>query len=458
VPKLPDFRRHPSSFQVQYRNPNDLKSYAGNARSHSPGQLAKLAASMSAYGFIAPAIINEAGEIIAGHGREAAKNLGLTEIPCVIVRLSEAKQRGYRLADNRIAELASWDIDLLEGELQALSALDLDFSIESTGFEIGEIEELAGVGQRARSGGAADDVLPLTADLPNVSRVGDLWLLGKHRLLCADAYSRAGFDRVLAGELAQLVFTDLPDADAIHGLPYKLKRAHHLDASRATREICDDERLKYLHTLCAHLAAVSTNGSLHFLCTGWQHAKPLLIAGDRIYSELVDLCLWNKPTSEIGTLYRSEHEFICVWKAGTAPHFCDRKRSRSRTNLWTYPSTHDPEARLNEQREVHFPVKPVALVADAIRDCSRRGGLVLDPFAGSGTTLIAAEKNGRKAAAIELDPRRVDVAVRRWQSITGKVAIHADTGTSFVEMEQHHTGAAKTQLENDRQTRGSENG
>jgi DNA modification methylase len=408
---------------------------------------------MSCFGFVSPALINANAEIIAGHARvEAAKALGLKRIPCIRVEhLSKAQEKAYRLADNRLAELATWDHDLLAKELQVLTEMDLDFSIEDIGFNTAEFDLIIEGDDRKQRPDPADEVPPPVVDRPAVAQAGDLWQLGPHGLFCGDARDARSFERLMGAEKAQIGFADPPYNVPIHGHASGLGRTRHREFAMAAGEMSSNEYLDFLESSCANLVAFTVDGAIHFICMDWRHAKPLLIAGERVYSELKNICVWNKDNGGMGSLYRSKHEFIFVFKAGTAPHINNIELGRSgryRTNVWDYPGVNSFRNGRDDELAMHPTVKPVALVADAIRDCSKRGGIVLDPFAGSGTTLIAAEKTGRRAAAIELDPLYVDTAIRRWQAFTGKPAIHAETGLSFAEAERSSSPAVNASSEN----------
>jgi DNA modification methylase len=424
-----------------------LEPYAGNARAHPRRQIQRLCASISYFGFVMPALINATGVIVAGHARvQAAKILELDRIPCIRVEhLSDAQQRAYRLADNRLAEAATWDSDLLSQELRALAELDLDFSIESTGFDTAEIDLILEESEQKRTADPADTVPPLATGRPAIARLGDLWVLGKNKLFCGDAREAGSYRRLMNGDEAQIVFADPPYNLPIDGHVSGLGRTRHREFPMATGEMSPGEYARFLESICANLVAFTVDGSIHFICMDWRHAGALLTAGTPVYSELKNICVWNKDNGGMGSLYRSKHELVFVWKAGTAPHINNIELGRSgryRTNVWDYAGVNSFRAGRDDDLAMHPTVKPVALVADAIRDCSRRGSIVLDPFAGSGTTLIAAEKTGRRAVAIELDPLYVDTAIRRWQVFTGKPAIHAGTGKSFAETEDHHADTA----------------
>jgi len=439
--KCPPAVRTPiSKGQVELLPIAAVRPYPGNARLHPPDQVRRLKRSIQRFGMPVPIIVSADDEIIAGHARfAAAKQLGWDRVPCLrIEHLSAAQERAYRVADNRISELASWDRDLLIREFTELIELDLEFDLEDTGFKVSELDLIIEEPRSRRGRDYADAIPRVAPDIPLVTRLGDLWLLGPHQLLCGDPRRPADFERLLRGEKAQLVFTDLPYGVPVAGDAPGLERLHHGTMQMAGAEMIEAYRA-LLASAYANLIAFSTDGAIHFCCTDWRHVHAALDAGLPLYSELKNICVWNQDTGGRGPLYRQKYEFILVWKAGDGPDVNNNERGRSRSgraNVWDYARVESSRSGRKEERAPHPPVKPVALVADAIRDCSKSASLVLDPFAGSGTTLIAAEKTGRRAAAIEFDPGKVDTAVRRWQSHTRASAIHADTGLSFAEMER----------------------
>ena len=363
----------------------------------------------------------------------AARLLGLTEVPVIrLEHMSAAEKRAYVLADNRLAELAGWDEALLALELSELSGLDLEFDLTVTGFAVAEIDLLIESDQG--SDPAADAVPPLELQMPPVSRLGDLWQLGPHRLLCGDSRDAAALARLMDGRLAQMVFADPPYNVPIDGHVSGLGRHRHAEFAMASGEMSESEFAEFLVQTLGNLAQHSQDGAIHFICMDWRHLLPLLTAGRRIYAELKNLCVWGKTNAGMGSLYRSQHELIAVFKHGTGPHINNvelGRYGRYRTNLWTYAGANTLKAERDEELSMHPTVKPADLVADAIRDCSRRSGRILDGFAGSGTTLIAAEVTGRRGCALEIDPRYVDVAVKRWEAFTGDAAVQAETGLSF---------------------------
>jgi DNA modification methylase len=390
--------------------------------------------------------VDDAKQIIAGHGRvEAAKLLGIDAVPTVrLSHLSEAEKRAYVLADNKLAEKAGWDRELLAIELQGLIELDVD--VELTGFEMAEIDLILEEAREA-SGNASgpDDAVPEPLLSPAVSQTGDLWLLGSHHLLCGDARDQAAYDQLLAGAKAEFVFTDPPYNVAIDGHVCGLGRIHHREFAMGRGEMSEAEFTAFLKTVFALLAENSIDGSIHQVCMDWRHVWEMLEAGRTAYSELKNLCVWNKTNAGMGSFYRSKHELVFIWKSGTAAHLNNfelGQHGRHRSNVWDYPGVNTMRAGRLEELAMHPTVKPVALVADAIKDCSRRGGLVLDPFCGSGTILIGAERTGRKARALEIDPIYVDVAVRRWQAYAGKSAILAGSSETFETTAERRAKAA----------------
>jgi DNA modification methylase len=434
-----------SALSITYRNVSELKPYARNARTHSRAQIKQIAESIKRFGFTNPILIDDEDQIIAGHGRAAAaKLLGHSEIPTVrLSHLSVAERRAYILADNRLAEKAGWDREILAIELQGL--IDQDFEVELTGFEMGEIDVILEEAEEAkREASGPEDEIPEPLAGPTVSQPGDLWILGGHRLLCADARETSSYDRLLNGEKAEFAFTDPPYNVPIDGHVCGLGRIRHRDFAMGCGEMSRDGFTSFLANAFSHLVAHTRDGSIHQICMDWRHVGEMVTASNQVYSELKNLCVWNKTNAGMGSFYRSKHELVFVWKSGTAPHINNfelGQHGRTRTNVWDYAGVNTMRPGRLEELAMHPTVKPVGLVSDAIKDCSRRGGLVLDPFCGSGTVLIASERTGRKARALEIDPTYVDVAVRRWQTYTGKPAVHARDSETFELVAEHRAAA-----------------
>ena len=289
----------------------------------------------------------------------------------------------------------------------------------------------------------SEDAVPPFAQQTAVSEPGDLWQLGNHVLACGDARDDATYALLMGAQKAQFVFTDPPYNVPIDGHVCGLGQIEHKDFAMGCGEMSADAFTAFLasvfETLCRH----SVDGSIHQVCIDWRHMREMLDAGYAHYSELKNLCVWNKGNAGMGSFYRSKHELIFAWKHGTAPHvnnFELGQHGRHRTNVWDYDGVNTLRPGRMDELAMHPTVKPVALVADAMKDCSRRGGIVLDPFCGSGTVLIAAERTGRKARAVEIDPHYVDVAVRRWEQFTGKTAVLAPLGETFEEASEMRLG------------------
>ncbi|MGE0409900.1 MAG: site-specific DNA-methyltransferase [Amphiplicatus sp.] len=422
-----------TSLSIEYRALSALKPYANNPRTHSKEQVRLIAKSIEAFGWTNPVLIDDEGVVIAGYGRiEAAKLLGFAEVPTIrLSAMSPAQKRAYVIADNRLAERAGWDRELLKIELQGLLEMDFEFSIETIGFETAEIDLL--LGEKTLD---ADDDVPPVDDAPPTSIAGDLWLLGEHRLYCGDALDPESYEKVLGNEKARAVFTDPPYNVRIDGHVSGLGRVRHDEFVMASGEMNEDEFARFLKRVFDNLAAFTVDGAIAFVCMDWRHAHEMLVAGRAAFSELKNICVWNKTNGGMGSLYRSKHEFVFVFKNGAAPHINNvelGRFGRYRTNVWDYAGSNSfGDSRLEDLAD-HPTVKPVALVADAIKDVTQRGDLVLDPFCGSGSTLIAAGRSGRRAAAIELDPKFVDVAIRRFEKATGVSAIHSESGKTFNE-------------------------
>jgi DNA modification methylase len=424
--------------QIEMLAVRALRPYPRNARTHSKKQIRQIASSIQRFGFTNPILVDDEKQIIAGHGRvQAAKLLGLEEVPTVrLSHLSEIDKRAYILADNRLAEMAGWDREVLAIELQAL--LDLNFEVELTGFQTGVIDLILDEAREATgpASGPEDERPEYGAGSPT-SRPGDLWMLGHHRLLCGDARDPGAYADLLGGSKAEFVFTDPPYNVPIDGHVCGLGRIRHGNFAMGCGEMSEAEFGDFLEAVFTQLATNTVDGSIHQICMDWRHMPEMLAAGRSVYSELKNLCVWNKTNAGMGTFYRSKHELVFVWKNGTAPHinsFELGQHGRSRSNVWDYAGVNSLKAGRLEELAMHPTVKPVALAADAIKDCSRRNSLVLDPFAGSGTVLIAAERTGRRSRALEIDPGYVDVAVKRWQDYTGKVAVLAANDRTFEEV------------------------
>lgn len=426
-----------SDLKIVYQDLSVLKARARNPRTHSEKQIGQIANSISAFGFTNPVLVDGANTIIAGHGRvEAAKRLGMRQVPTVrFDHMTPAQIRAYVITDNKLAENAGWDEDILAIELQELS-LEQDIDLTVTGFETAEIDLLIG-GLEGAVADEADEVPDVDRKAPAVARRGDIWMIGDHRLACGDSLEAKICSALLGDSRAQMVFVDPPYNVRIEGHVSGLGQVKHREFAMASGEMTAETFTAFLHDAFANLARFSSDGSIHFVCMDWRHIGEVMQASAGIYAEFKNLCVWAKTNAGMGSLYRSQHELVFVFKNGTEPHINNvelGRHGRYRTNIWSYAGANSFGKTRDEELSMHPTVKPVALVADAIMDCSRRGGIVLDTFAGSGTTLIAAEKTGRRGYGVELDVHYVDTIIKRFKSVYGLEAIHEKTGLGFDEL------------------------
>ena len=422
--------------QIKQVSPHGLKANPHNARRHSGKQINQISDSILAFGFVVPIVVDENNTILLGHGRlAAALKLGLDAVPVIVVEeLSDAKKRALLLADNKITENAGWDRKQLSIELPELTELllaeDLDISV--TGFGPVEVDQIA-IDFEESTSDPEDHVVEswLTGDL--VSQRGDLWRLGDHRLLCGDARSTDDVKFLMAGARASAGFLDPPYNRVIQKMVGR-GRIKYAEFRMGSGELSVTEFINFLKQTLENAASTSREGAIHFVCMDWRHIVELIQAGADIYGEMLNLVVWVKTTPGQGSFYRSAHELIGVFRVGDAPHLNNvelGKHGRSRSNVWRYPGANTFRAGRMEDLAAHPTVKPVAMIADARKDCTRRGDIVLDIFAGSGTTLLAAERVGRRAYALEIEPKYVDVAIRRWQAFTRRDAVHAESHKTF---------------------------
>ena len=420
---------------IIYERLDALVPSSANARTHSPKQIRQIAASIETFGFTNPVLIDGERRILAGHGRvAAARQLGLSEVPCRrIEHMTEAEKRAYVIADNRIAENAGWDRDILAIELAALADACLDFELGVLGFDAGEIDLIIEEAEPDEGGDPADETLPKLAER-KITRPGDLWQLGPHRILCGDVRDEATLEALMQGERARMVFADPPYNVPVHGHVCGSGAIRHREFAMASGEMDAAGFTRFLQDAFGAFVRASVDGSIHYVCMDWRHMAEIHAAGQGVYTELKNLIVWVKDNGGMGSFYRSRHELIFVFKAGRAPHvnsFGLGAGGRYRTNVWEYRGITSGGAGRLEQLALHPTVKPVAMIADAMRDCSERGDIVLDGFGGSGSTLIAAERTGRKARLMEIDPVYVDRTIQRWQAVSHDGAVLVATGETF---------------------------
>lgn len=425
---------------INYTKTKDIKAYAQNPRIHQKKQVQQLVNSIENFKFNNPILIDENNEIIAGHGRLlAAKELKLDEVPTIkLSHLDEAQKRAYRIADNKLTENGQWDIDLLKLEFSEIEKLNLDFSLELTGFDVADIDVIldSSLTEKEVKLDEKANAVPFIKENEIVSKLGDIWQLGKHRIICGNSLEKEYFEKLFENKKADMIFTDPPYNVKVDGHVCGLGKVKHKEFKMASGEMSQNEFQDFLTNNFNLLKEFSKNGSLHYICMDWRHIKEISNAGDEVFDELKNLCVWNKDNGGMGSLYRSKHELIFIFKNGNASHKNNVElgsHGRYRTNIWDYPGVNSFGGDKNKLN-MHPTVKPVEMVKDAILDATNRSDIVLDTFLGSGTTLIATEKSNRTCYGMELEPVYVDTAIRRWQDLTGKAAIHLQSGKSYREM------------------------
>jgi DNA modification methylase len=421
--------------EVTYLRTTSLKPDPRNPRVHSDKQVRQIAQSIESFGFNVPLLIDDRQQVIAGHGRlMAARKMGWDTVPTIkLGHLSEPQRAAFLIADNRLTENGSWNERMLGEQLKILSELELDFDLEAIGFEVPEIDLLID-GLNTVTEAAPDDRWPEPSG-PAVTVPGDLWQLGKHRVLCGNSLTTESYERLMQGERADLVITDPPYNVVIDGHASGNGAIHHREFAMASGEMSSVEFTDFLRKAMIAARDHSTAGSLAYYFMDFRHMREILSAGHEAYTELLNLCVWAKSNGGMGSFYRSAHELVFLFKNGQGSHRNNvqlGKFGRNRTNVWNYPGA-NTFSRSDEGNllALHPTPKPVAMIADAIKDCTARGDLVLDPFLGSGTAVIAAERSGRRCYGLELDPLYVDTIIRRWQRHTKLDAIHTESGETF---------------------------
>ena len=416
-----------NELQVERWSLDRLIPYARNVRTHSDEQVAQIAASLVEFGFTNPCLVDEQGVLIAGHGRVlAARRLGLDVVPVIVLsHLSDAQKKAYRIADNKLALNAGWNDELLRLEMEELQTFDFDLGL--TGFGTEELDTLLGSagedGDGAGGDSADEDAAPEPPAEP-VPRPGDLWVLGRHRLLCGDATVATDVGRLLAGAVPHLMVTDPP-----YGVSYdpSWRNEAGVSSTNRTGKVANDDRADWREAWALFPGEVAYvwHAAVHARVV----AESLEVCGFVVRSQII----WSKPRFVLGRGdYHWQHEpcWYAVRKGGTG-HW---QGARDQATVWPIASGEDDGAT------VHGTQKPVACMRRPIENNSEEGDCVYEPFSGSGTTLIAAERTGRRCFAIELDPRYVDVAITRWQTLTGGTAILEGENQSFDEIAAGRAG------------------
>ena len=425
--------------QIEYLPTSSLLANELNPKQHPDRQISALARGIAEFGFVSPIIVDEANRIVAGHGRVlAAQKVGMEEVPAVrLEHLSQHQLRGLMLADNRLAELGTVDQQLLAENLKLLTVDGLNLDLEAaTGFTMGEIDVILEESGKPEEIDPDDHAAGPEQGLA-VNRPGDLWDLGgRHRLICGSSLEPEVWSQLMAGEKAAMSCSDFPYNVKIRG--NVSRRANAREFAMASGEMDRDEFTEFEESVFRLIAAHSHPASIHFAFTDWRHLIEMQIAGEAVFSQLKNVVIWDKGRGSMGSLYRSSHEMVFVWKLGRG-----RSRNnvelgrwgRNRENIWRYPGVgtfrHSDEGDL---LALHATPKPVRMIADAVLDVSARGDIVIDAFLGSGTTIIAAERVGRRCFGVEIDPHFADVIVRRFERHSGDAAVHLPTGRTFAEI------------------------
>jgi len=431
-----------NTLKVDYLKLDDISKYQRMLKKPKVKQAEKAKRFLREFGFIMPIAIDKNQIIVIGEiFFAAARELGYDSLPVVLIdHLSEAQIKALRIAYDRIHEDAEWDRAALRLEFEELQILIPDMDLTLTGFDMPEIEAVLNFDIEA-------DTDPLNA-IPDIDekharvKAGDLYKLGDHMLYCGDALEPKSYEVLLGGRKADMVFTDAPYNVRIDGHVGNSGSIQHREFVMASGEMSTDEFTVFLSRAHHEMVEHCRDGAILFSCMDWRHMEEMLAAARKNSLEFKNLCVWAKDNGGMGSLYRSQHELVFVFKKDKGKHVNNvelGQHGRYRTNVWTYPGVNSFAGEGNDSLKLHPTVKPVAMVADAMLDCSNRGDVILDPFGGSGTTLIAAEKTKRKAAVIELDPLYCDVIIKRWEEMTGQTA-QLINGAEALDAEVSHGG------------------
>ncbi|MFO1260771.1 MAG: site-specific DNA-methyltransferase [Sphingomonadaceae bacterium] len=422
---------------IVQRAPAELKAFPNTPRKHSQKQITQMIGSLRRFGATRPVLITPDDEIVCGHAVvEAARQMKLPTIPTIcITEMSEAEIRAYRIADNKLGEGSSWDLSVLGEELSVIIEDEEGIlGLEALGFEIAEAEViLEGIAEPQRD---AAETVPAPKAVA-ITRVGDIWVLGEHKLFCGSCLDSQSWELLMGAEKGNVAFCDPPYNVPVAGHVSGLGKKVHSEFAMASGEMSSEEFIAFNRDWLEKTTAHMTNGAVIAACMDWRHIFELESAIRAIGLERLNLCVWNKTNGGMSSLWRSKHELVYIAKVGTAPHINNvqlGRFGRYRTNVWDYAGANSFGKSRDADLADHPTVKPIAMVADYLRDVSHRGQIVLDPFMGSGTTLLAAERTGRVARGIEIDPVYVDVAIRRWEEMTGNEASLMNDGRSFADI------------------------
>lgn len=436
---------HPSVGRFALLATTALTPNPNNPRKHTRDQIRAIARSVEAFGFNAPILIDKNGRIVGGHGRhQAAKFLGLAEVPVVYLdHLSDVQARSYMLADNKLTDRSSWDDAALAVQLKELSELALDFDIEAIGFELPEIDFRIQSLNTPEEADRADEFAVTSG--PAISRPGDLWLLDGHRVYCGNALESTSYEVLFEFDRASAVFTDPPYNVRINGHVGGKGAVKHSEFAMASGEMSSEKFREFLTASMRLASAYTSSGSVIYSFMDWRHIDEMLAAGKAQGWEFSNLCVWVKSNGGMGSFYRSMHELVFVFRHGgdkSVNNVQLGRFGRNRTNVWNYPgATSFARKGKNRNLDIHPTTKPIALVADALLDSTQRDDIVLDPYLGSGTTVLASHRTARRCYGIEIDPLYVDTTILRWQKMSGQDA-HHNSGATFAEIMADRTSAS----------------
>lgn len=426
------------NYKVTQRSPSDLRERPGNPRSHNRRQIQTIIASIRRFGFTNPVLVDDQDMIIAGHARvQAATEIGLPKVPVICLsHLTQAELKAYVIADNRTAELATWDRELLADSIASIELLDDTFDLSITGFDHEEIDLL---GDYITSKKTKPEASLPAVDGIAISRVGDIWEIdGRHRVLCGDATLATSYPALLGSDRADLVITDPPWNCPIQGHVSGLGKNEHREFVAASGEMTPEQFCRFLERFMHASAQNSRSGSVHYIFCDWRILRDVLTIADGIYDQMLNLAVWKKNNAGMGTGLRSQHELCVIYRKGRRSHVNNVKlgvHGRHRSNVWEFAGANSFGAGRDEALAMHPTVKPVKMIAEAIKDSSHPDDIILDPFGGSGTTLIACKETGRRARLMELDPLYVDLIVRR-AAREGMSTALGGTGKNFETVQQ----------------------
>lgn len=410
---------------------NEIKPYENEIRNYNADHINKIVDSINEFDFTNPILIDENNVILAGHARYyAAQHIGFETIPSIIIsHLNNSQKKAYRIADNKLCEKGQWNKNLLELEIKSFDIPNLEFPIELTGFSTTEIDLI--INDEIQKEDNIEDFI----DQNNIiSKPGDIWQLGNHKLLCGDSLDIKNYKLLFNNEKANMIFTDPPYNVKISGhVQTNSGKINHKEFAFASGEMNADEFTSFLDIVMKNMISFSNPGALHYICMDWRHINEIMTAGNINYDEFKNLCIWNKDNGGMGSLYRSKHELIFIFKPDKNSKHINNvelgKNGRYRTNVWDYAGVNS--FKNNDDLKMHPTVKPYELIYDAILDVTKMNDIVLDPFIGSGSTIIASENSNRRCYGIEYEPMYVDTAIKRWKNLTGEKAINLYTNEYF---------------------------